>query len=121
MSGNIAEGNGSSINDADAQHRNLALLVYVLQGFGVFTGGLTWIAAMVVNYLKRSEVRDTWVESHFRWQLNTFWYGLLWLIVGTLFWIVFLGWFMWGLVTIWVVYRIIKGLLYLNDRKPIIF
>lgn len=121
MSGNIAEGNGSWINDADAQHRNLALLVYVLQGFGVFTGGLTWIAAMVVNYLKRSEVRDTWVESHFRWQLNTFWYGLLWLIVGTLFWIVFLGWFMWGLVTIWVVYRIIKGLLYLNDRKPIIF
>ncbi|MDG1164109.1 MAG: hypothetical protein P8P26_01080 [Porticoccaceae bacterium] len=121
MSENIAEANDTPDNTLEVQHRNLALLVYVLQGFGFVTGGLTWIAALVVNYLKRSEVRDTWLESHFRWQLNTFWYGLLWSLVAGLFWLVLLGWFAGGVVTLWLIYRIVKGLLYLNDSKPIIF
>ena len=48
--------------------KNLALLVYILQGLGFVTGGLTWIAAMMVNYIKLDAVRDSWLESHFRWQ-----------------------------------------------------
>jgi uncharacterized membrane protein len=68
-----------------------------------------------------SAVRDTWLESHFRWQLNTFWYGLLWSLLAMFFWLVLLGWLAGGIVTIWIIYRIVKGALYLHDDKPIIF
>ena len=117
--------NTADVDDATAaderQHKNLAVLVYVLQGLGLFTGGLTCIAALVTNYLKADEVRDTWLESHFRWQINTFWYGLLWSVLAWMFWIILLGWFFTAVVTVWIVYRIVKGALYLNDNKPIIF
>lgn len=121
MSENIAETNGTPEESTEAQHRNLALLVYVLQGFGFVTGGLTWLAALLVNYIKMSEVRGTWLESHFRWQLNTFWYGLLWWVVGLISWILLLGWLVWGILTLWAIYRVVKGALLLNDNKSIIF
>jgi uncharacterized membrane protein len=107
--------------EADAGHKNLALLVYILQGLGLFTGGIAWIIAIVINYIKMDEVRDTWLEGHFRWQMNTFWYGLLWSIIAFLFWLVLMGWLASYIVGIWIVYRIIKGALYLNDNKAIIF
>lgn len=112
---------GEHIVEAGAAQKNVALLVYVLQGLGFFTGGLTFIAALIVNYLKASEVRGSWLESHFRWQINTFWYGLLWWVIAMLFWLVLMGWLASAIVTVWMVYRIIKGALYLNDSKPIIF
>jgi uncharacterized membrane protein len=101
--------------------KNLALLVYILQGLGFATGGLTWIAAMMVNYIKFDSVRDSWLESHFRWQLNTFWYGLLWWIVGLVLWLLLLGWLVWGLLSLWALYRVVRGALTLNDNKPIVF
>jgi len=107
--------------DIDASQKNIALLVYVLQGLGFFTGGVTYIVAIVINYIKLDEVRGTWLEGHFRWQMNTFWYGLLWLIVAILFWLILMGWLASAIVSIWVIYRIIKGALYLNDDKAIIF
>jgi uncharacterized membrane protein len=112
---------GENIVEADAAQKNVALLVYGLQGLGFFTGGLTFIAALIVNYLKAEEVKDSWLESHFRWQINTFWYGLLWWIIAMLFWLVLMGWLASAIVTVWMVYRILKGALYLNDSKPIIF
>jgi len=107
--------------DIDASQKNIALLVYVLQGLGFFTGGVTYIVAIVINYIKLDEVRGTWLEGHFRWQMNTFWYGLLWSIVAILFWLILMGWLASAIVSIWVIYRIIKGALYLNDDKAIIF
>lgn len=101
--------------------RNLALLVYILQGLGFVTGGLTWIAAVMVNYIKLESVRGSWLESHFRWQINTFWYGLLWWIVGLVLWLLLLGWLVWGLLSLWALYRIVRGALTLNDNKPIVF
>jgi len=109
------------IIEIDTAHKNVALLVYALQGLGFFTGGLTFIAALVVNYVKLDEVKDTWLESHFRWQVNTFWFGLLWWAIAMLFWLVLMGWLASAIVSIWMVYRIIRGALYLNDSKPIIF
>ena len=107
--------------EIDASQKNMALLVYVLQGLGFFTGGVTYIVAIVINYIKMDEVRGTWIEGHFRWQMNTFWYGLLWSIVGLLFWLILMGWLASAIVSIWIIYRIIKGALYLNDDKAIIF
>lgn len=101
--------------------KNLALLVYILQGLGFVTGGLTWVAAVMVNYIKLDSVRDSWLESHFRWQIKTFWYGLLWWVVGLVLWLLLLGWLVWGLLSLWALYRIVRGALTLNDNKPIVF
>jgi uncharacterized membrane protein len=115
--------NNTSDSDFDpplqAEQKNLALLVYILQGLGFVTGGLTWVAAMMVNYIKLDSVRGSWLESHFRWQLNTFWYGLLWWIVGLVLWLLLLGWLVWGLLSLWALYRVVRGALALNDNKPI--
>ena len=119
--------NYDNMNDSDfldpsmAERKNLAFLVYILQGFGFVTGGLTWIAAMMVNYIKFDSVRGSWLETHFRWQLNTFWYALLWWVVGLISWLLLLGWLVWGILTLWAIYRVVKGALLLNDNKPIIF
>ena len=114
----MTESENSLQNEKD---KNIALLVYLLLGLGFLTGGLTAVAAMIINYIKMDDIRGTWIESHFRWQLNTFWYGLLWSFLAFLTWIVLLGWFSGPLVTLWLIYRIAKGAIYLNDGKPVIF
>ena len=67
---------------------------------------------------KREDARGTWLESHFGWQIRTFWWGLLWLVVGAATWIILIGWLVWGVACVWFVYRIAKGWLNLNDNKP---
>jgi uncharacterized membrane protein len=91
---------------------------------GAFLFGWPSIIAVILNYVKRSEVRGTWLESHFRWQIRTFWYGLLWVALCVLFVILTLGigmliaWIPLGVVGLWFIYRIVRGWLALNDRKP---
>jgi len=121
FSDNENDGNDASIIPDQSKNKNLTLLVYLLQALGFVTGGLTAIAALVINYIKRDEVSDSWLEGHFRWQVNTFWYGLLWTVLAWLSWLILLGWLSAAVVTVWLIYRIVKGAIYLNDDKPIIF
>jgi|TARA_B100000768_G_scaffold60381_1_gene58441 uncharacterized membrane protein len=104
----------------ESNHKNVTMLIYILLALGFVTGGLTAIAAVIINYIKRDDVRGSWLEGHFRWQINTFWFGLLWTIIAFLTWLVLLGWFTGALVTIWLVYRIAKGAIYLNDNKTMV-
>ena len=77
---------------------------------------------MILNYVKRSEVRGTWLDSHFSWQIRTFWYALLWLVVGGILFATVVGIpfavVLWLATGIWVLYRIIRGWLALSSRKP---
>jgi uncharacterized membrane protein len=98
--------------------RNLAMIIYILYGAAIFVG-LTSIVAIVMNYIKRDEVRGTWLESHFNWQIKTFWWTLIWGVIGTILTLVLVGFVILFAVFVWYVYRIAKGLIYLNDRKPI--
>jgi uncharacterized membrane protein len=98
--------------------KDLALLVYILQAVG-FIIGLTWIVAVVINYVKRDDVRGTWIESHFDWQIKTFWIGLAGMIVGWITVFILIGWLILLAVTIWGIYRVVKGWLALNDGKPV--
>jgi uncharacterized membrane protein len=89
---------------------------------GSFLGSVPSIAAVIMNYLKRSDARGTWVESHYRWQIRTFWYALLWAVVGWLFMFTLIGVPI-GLVvlialTAWLIYRIARGWLRLQDQRP---
>jgi len=91
---------------------------------GAFLFGWPSIIAVILNYVKRGEARGTWLDSHFRWQIRTFWYGLLWLALCVLFVVVTLGigmliaWLPLGLLALWFIYRIGRGWLRLNDRGP---
>jgi uncharacterized membrane protein len=96
--------------------RDLAFLVYALQAAG-FLFGLTWIVGVVINYLKIDDVRNTWLETHFNWQLRTFWLGLAGMAVAWLLMVVKIGVLIGFAVTVWAVYRVAKGWLALNDRK----
>jgi len=98
--------------------RQMTLLIYLLQALGFLTGGLTAIAAIIINYMKREEVRGTWLESHFDWQIKTFWFGLLGGFIGMLTWVLFIGILIMLATTIWVIYRIVKGWMSFNEGKP---
>ena len=98
--------------------RDLALLVYVLQALG-FVIGVTWIVAIIIDYVKLDDVRSTWIESHFKWQIKTFWFGLLGVIIGVVTALIVIGWLILAATSIWVIYRIVKGWLALNDSKPL--
>ena len=99
-------------------------IVGVATVFGAFLTGWPSIIAVILNYVKRSEVGGTWLESHFRWQIRTFWFGLLWVSSCMLFVILTLGigilvaWLPLGIVSIWFIYRIARGWIALNGRRP---
>ena len=98
--------------------KTLATVVYALQAAGFFVG-LTWIVAVVLNYVKRDEVRGTWLESHFTWQIRTFWWGLLWAVVGGILVLVVVGFAVLFADAVWIIYRVVKGWLNLSENKPV--
>ncbi len=108
---------GSSSRGSDPA-RNLAVAVYILQALSFFVGGITGLAGVIVNYVKMDEVQGTWIEPHFRWQIRTFWIGLLWSVIGFITTFIIIGWFILLAVAIWIIYRIVKGALALNDGLP---
>ena len=91
---------------------------------GAFLTGWPSIIAVILNYIYRGDVRGTWLATHFRWQIRTFWFGFLWVVLCGLF--VFLtfglGIFVVGvpliILGIWFIYRIARGWLRLVDRRP---
>ncbi len=100
------------------QARKLATICYALYAISCIIG-ITAIAAIIINYLKRDEVADTWVASHFEWQIKTFWYTLVGAFVSWLLIFVLIGFPMLLAVGVWAIYRIVKGWLALNDGKPV--
>lgn len=104
-------------DDKLASLKTLGTVIYALYALSLFSG-VTAIVAIVLNYIKLDDARGTWLESHFRWQIRTFWWGIVWLVLGTLTWIILIGWLVLGVAGIWFIYRIAKGWLNLNDGKP---
>ncbi len=97
--------------------KNVATAVYALQAAS-FLLGITYFIAVILDYVKRDDARGTWLESHFRWQVRTFWFGLLWLGLGVLTYVIAIGWLILFAAALWLIYRILKGWLNLNDGKP---
>ena len=114
---------------------NLTYLIYGLHLFSAINGVLTsafvvtaflsgWpsILAVILNYVQRDAVRGSYLESHFRLQIRTFWFALLWLLVGAALVVTIIGiplaWVLVVLVGLWVLYRMLRGLARLMDRQP---
>ncbi len=130
----------SSVAPSSDTERSLVrwtTLIYGLHAFSILTGilgaatvigafltGWPSIIAVILNYVKRGEVRGSWLESHFRWQIRTFWYGLLWVVLCGALVVLTLGlgllvvWVPLALLTIWVIDRIARGGLRLGARQP---
>jgi len=96
--------------------KNIAMLVYGLQALS-FLMGFTFLAAVILNYVKQENARGTWLESHFRWQIRTFWFSVLWSIIGFASLILLVGYVILLADAIWVIYRIVTGWLRLNENK----
>lgn len=94
---------------------------------GAFLFGWPSIIAVIINYVKRGDARGTWLESHYTWQIRTFWFAMLWscliFVMGALLAIVLVGFAIWivGLFAVgcWAIYRIASGWLRLNDGRAI--
>jgi len=99
-----------------AELKKYTYSVYILQALSFLTL-ITAIIGLIVNYIKGEDVRGSWLESHFRWQKTTFWYGLLWTILGVLTIPILVGYAVLAAATIWLVYRIARGWIYLVDGK----
>jgi uncharacterized membrane protein len=116
---------------------NWTQAIYALHAFSLLAGiigsatvitmfltGWPSIIAVILNYVKRGDVRGLWLESHFRWQIRTFWYGLLWVALCIWFLIMTLGigviivWLPLAILTVWFIYRIIRGWLALREGRP---
>lgn len=104
-------------DDKLASLKTLTTVIYALYALSLFAG-VTAIVAIVLNYIKLDDAKGTWLESHFSWQIRTFWWSVVWLVVGGIAWIILAGWLVWGVAGIWFIYRIAKGWLNLNDGKP---
>jgi uncharacterized membrane protein len=126
MTANQADGPLFTWTQAIYALHALSLLTGILGAatiVGAFLIGWPSLIAVILNYVKRSEVRGTWLESHFRWQIRTFWYGLLWVSLCIIFVVMTLGigviivWVPLGIVSLWFVYRIARGWLALRDGR----
>jgi len=107
----------TATDDKLASLKTLNTVTYALYALSLFSG-VTAIVAIVLNYIKLDDARGTWMESHFRWQIRTFWGSVGWFVLGALTWIILIGWLVLGVAGIWFIYRIAKGWLNLNDGKP---
>jgi uncharacterized membrane protein len=107
-----------------------AVLTGVLTGTSIagrFLFGLPSIIAVIMNYARRAEARGTWLETHFHWQIRTFWLALLWiaitLLIGGLLTLIVIGIYVviagFCIVGLWVAYRVIRGWLALSERRAV--
>jgi uncharacterized membrane protein len=116
----------------------LTYLIYGLHLFSAINGVLTsalvvtaflsgWpsILAVLLNYVNREATRGTYLESHFRWQIRTFWFALLWLFVGAILVFTIIGiplaWILVVVIGLWVLYRMLRGVARLMNQEPMPF
>lgn len=99
-------------------HRQLTIIVYALYGASYFLGGIPGIVAIIINYLKRDEITDPMLASHFKWQIRTFWISLALFVVGAITSFIGIGVVILFGAAIWNIYRLIRGVLNILDNKP---
>lgn len=124
----------------DPRHVGYTQIMYLLHAISIAIGilstafivtafvfGLPSIIAVIMNYARRDQVRDTWLESHFRWQRRTFWFALLGLVAASLvFWpfvLILIGipllWLSYFIIGVWAIYRVAKGWIALGNQRPV--
>jgi uncharacterized membrane protein len=90
-------------------------------------GGIAGLVAIIMAHVKRGDAAGTWLASHYRWLIRTFWFSVLWGVLGAIIFAVllivvigiFIAYAIWLATTIWVIYRLIRGYLLFKDSEPV--
>lgn len=89
----------------------------------IFSLGLFSFIPLILNYVKRGETEGTFIYSHHSWQIRSFWWYFVWMIVGAALWMTLIGiplaWLVWAGAWLWKAYRLIRGWVTLNNNDPI--
>lgn len=109
-------GGGAMTAQAEDSLRKLVGLVYGLQAASLLVG-VTLFAGVIINYLRRRQAQGTWLESHFTWQIRTFWWSMLWCVLGVATAVVIVGIFILLASAVWFVYRLVRGWTELNEGR----
>jgi len=106
--------------EALANLRVLTHVMYALHLLSWFSAGLFSVVAIIINYVKRKDLPDTFYASHFRWQARSFWFTLLWLLLTSPLWLIFVfpGYAAWFLIGLWYLYRFIRGWWAFAEQRP---
>lgn len=115
----VVDAGSAKTSEELASLKTITTVVYALQALS-FAFGVTALVGLIINYVKRDDVAGTLYESHFNWQIRTFWWGLLWGVLGSILIFAFgLGLVVLFVAWVWAIYRVVKGWLKLNDGKPV--
>ena len=103
-----------------ANDRTVMHVLYGLHTVAWASAGSLAVIALIVNYIKRADEQDAIYASHHNYMISTFWWTLLWLVVTSPLWLLFLfpGAIAWTIVGFWYLYRCIRGWLRFNDNRP---
>jgi uncharacterized membrane protein len=105
------------LNEREQSGKTLTAVIYALYAAS-FIIGISALVAIVINYVKQNEVAGTFLETHFRWQIRTFWFGLLWGVIGGITSLILIGWLVLLANAVWIIYRLVIGWTNLNNNKP---
>ena len=112
----------TELTTADESLRSKKTLTWIAYGLyaASFLVGITSIVAIILNYVKRGDMAGTFLESHFNWQIRTFWISLIVAIIGVVLMLVLIGWLVLVADMVWVIYRLVIGAVKLNENQPIV-
>ena len=120
MDNTVIDASSAKTSDELASLKIITQVVYGLQALS-FAFGVTALIGLVINYIKRDDVAGTLYQSHFDWQIRTFWWGLLWGVLGFILIFAFgLGLIVLFVAWVWAIYRVVKGWLKLTEGKPVL-
>jgi uncharacterized membrane protein len=100
--------------------RTLTHVLYGLHTLSFFSAGSFSVIAMIINYVRRGDLPDDFFRSHFRWQARTFWFTLIWLLLTSPLWVLFVfpGWVAWSVIGLWYLYRCVRGWWNFIEYRP---
>lgn len=101
-----------------SRQRQLVIIIYALYGAAFFLGGIPAIVGIIINYIKRPEIKDPMLASHFVWQIRTFWISVGLALIGALSTIIGIGFIILFAIAIWNIYRLVRGVLNILENKP---
>ena len=114
----VDAGSGKTSQELESL-KTITQVVYALQALS-FAFGVTALIGLIINYVKRDDVAGTVYQSHFDWQIRTFWWGLLWAVIGMVLAFVLVGFAVMFAAWVWAIYRVVKGWLKLTEGKPVL-
>ena len=108
------------VPNQEESNRTIVLVAYVLGAVGIFTAFIPILIALIICYVKRGESTGTIYYSHYDWLISTFWIGMFWFVVAMITMVFGVGFIVYGILSLWLLYRFVKGLLRFSERKAVV-